>query len=366
MKQVFINCRNGSRIFIMALLSAILLSMITGCTGKAPKPRNIILMIGDGMGTSHVYAGMVASGGKLNIERCEFVGYQKTYSANRDITDSGASGTAMATGVKTNNGAIGVDTSGNPVPTILELAEKQGLVTGLIATSTITHATPASFAAHNISRGEYEDIAADMAASGVDVLIGGGSYHFMKREDGLNLLDTLAAFGYFVAEQLGDIPADHGGPVAILADTLALPPYARGRGDLLPDATELAVERLSGPGKGFFLMVEGSQIDWAGHANHTEYLLTETLDFDRAVGKAIDFAEQDGETLVIITADHECGGFTILKGGPYDSEVEGAFSTDSHTGVMVPVFTYGPGAELFSGIYENTEIFEKMKALLDL
>ncbi len=364
----FVSDRRVGRLFLLFLLPLFIIILYTGCTGneQSPKPRNIILMIGDGMGTSHIYAAMVASGGHLNLERCEYVGFQKTYSNNSDITDSGASGTAMATGIKTNNGAISVDPEGKPVKTILEYAEEKGLATGLLATSTITHATPAAFSAHNPDRGKYEEIALDITSAGIEVIMGGGRYHFNRREDELNLLDTLSAIGYFVGECLEDIPADHGGPVIILADTMALPPAARGRGDLLPEATEMAVGRLAGNLEGFFLMVEGSQIDWASHDNDTEYLVSETVDFDKAVGKALDFAEKDGETLVIITADHETGGFSILKGGPHNPEIKGAFASGKHTGVMVPVFAYGPGAEFFSGIYENTEIFEKMKALLEL
>ncbi len=355
-------------VIIKLLYASTLLVLIAGCspTERPAHPRNIILMIGDGMGTSHVYAGMMANGGHLNLERCEYIGFQKTYSSDSDITDSGASGTAIATGIKTRNGSIGVDENGNPVKSILELAEEEGLATGLLATSTISHATPASFAAHNADRGKYEEIAVDICRSGVDVIIGGGRNHFNKRTDGMNLLDTLVAKGYFVGRQLGEISPEHSGPIAILADTMALPPAVLGRDDLLAQATILAVDRLSRNPEGFFLMVEGSQIDWAGHANHTEYLITEVIDFDQAIGAAIDFAKKDGRTLVIVTADHETGGFSILKGGPGDPEVEGAFSSKGHTGVMVPVFAFGPGAENFTGIYENTGIFDKMKDLLGL
>lgn len=352
------------RIPAVCSLALVLLIGFTGCAKQ--DPRNIVLMIGDGMGSNHIYAAMVANGGPLNIERCRYAGFQKTYSLSSDITDSGASGTAIATGVKTKNGAIGVDPEGRPVRTILELAEEKGLSTGLLATSTITHATPAVFAAHNPDRGEYEEIAADMIRSGVDVMIGGGKYHFNRREDGLNLLDSLRARGYYVSEGILEIPADHVGPVAVLADTMALPAMEGGRGDLLPRATAFALKRLSEDPDGFFLMVEGSQIDWMAHANYTRGVIDETLDFDRAVGEALDFAEKDGHTLVIVTADHETGGFTVLRGGPLHQEVRGAFSTDGHTGVMVPVFAYGPGAEEFAGIYENTGIFDRMKKLLNL
>ncbi|MFC2098194.1 alkaline phosphatase [Bacteroidota bacterium] len=341
--------------------------ILASCSGNTTqeKPINIILMIGDGMGTSHIYAGMMANGGHLNLEKCEYVGFQKTYSANSDITDSGASATALASGIKTLNGAIGVDPNGVPVITILELAEENGLSTGLLATSTITHATPAAFAAHNPDRGEYEEIALDISQSNVDLIIGGGRYHFSRREDGQNLLEKMTEQGYFIADELDDVPGSHSGPVAVFSDSLAMPSINSGRGDLLVRSTEFAVNRLSNNLEGFFLMVEGSQIDWEAHGHRTQGVVAEMLDFDEAVGKALDFAEKDGNTLVVVTADHETGGFNVLEGGPKNPEIEGAFTTDGHTGVMVPVFAYGPGSEEFAGIYENTMIFEKMKNLLD-
>ena len=356
------------RIMVLFLVPAIILTGLSGCAGTGHKdnPLNIVLLIGDGMGTNQIYAGMIANGGKLNLESCEYVGFQKTYCTDRDITDSGASATALATGVKTNYHAVGLDPDGNVLKTIVDYAQERGMSTGLLATLTITDATPACFAAHNTDRYRYEEIAEDISISGIDLLIGGGSNHFNRRKDGRNLLDTLISRGYYVGDRLDNIPDDHEGPVAILADTLALPTADMGRGDFLPLATAMAIKRLSTNPEGFFLMVEGSQIDKAAHKNMTERMIAEVLDFDKAIGEALKFADLNGETLVIVTADHETGGFTILKGGPLRQEVKGAFSTKGHTGVMVPVFASGPGADKFSGIYENTEIFYKMKNLLGL
>jgi alkaline phosphatase len=355
----------------LAMAGMIVTSIAISCTTAVKdkvesKPSNIILMIGDGMGVAQVYAGLTANGGHLNLESCTYVGFQKTYSANAYITDSGASGTALATGKKTLNGAIAVDTSGHKLMTILEMAEEAELSTGLVATSTITHATPASFVAHNPDRGKYEEIAMDFTGAGLEVIIGGGRNHFNKREDKLDLIEKLRTEGFQVTERLEQVDAAHQGPVAVFTDSLAMPPAMRGRGDLLPRATELAIERLSQNSKGFFLMVEGSQIDWAGHDNNTAYLVSEMIDFDAAIGKALNFARKNPETLVIVTADHETGAMAIEKGDMESGEVSGLFGSEGHTGVMVPVFAYGPGAESFAGIYENTDIFEKMAVLLGL
>ncbi len=359
------------RVSPLATICVIIFSIAIACTtdnskNQESKPSNIILMIGDGMGVTQVYAGLTANGGHLNLESCTYVGFQKTYSASSYTTDSGASGTALATGRKTRNGAIAVDTNGQKLQTILEMAEEAGLSTGLVATSTITHATPASFAAHNPNRGKYEEIAMDMAGAGLEVIIGGGRNHFNKREDNLDLIEKLRAEGYQVTERIEQVEAAHQGPVAVFTDSLAMPPALKGRGDILPRATELAIERLSLNTKGFFLMVEGSQIDWAGHDNNTEYLVSEMIDFDKAIGKALDFARKNPETLVLVTADHETGAMAIEKGHMESGAVSGLFGSEGHTGVMVPVFAYGPGAESFAGIYENTDIFEKMAGLLGL
>ena len=167
-------------------------------SGRKPEIKNVILMIGDGMGIADVTAAIAVSQNPLNIERCTSTGMQKTSSSDNYITDSAASGTALATGVKTKNGSIGVDSQGKPVKTILEIAESNQLATGLVSTSSITHATPASFIAHQSSRGSYEDIALDFLKTDVDVFIGGGSDNFAKRKDKLNLIDSLKSKGYEV------------------------------------------------------------------------------------------------------------------------------------------------------------------------
>jgi alkaline phosphatase len=318
------------------------------------------------MGLAQVYAGMTANNGWLNMEKCTHVGIQKTYSADSYITDSGAGGTAIASGVKTFNGAVGVDTAGHPVHSILEIAEQNGLATGLVATSAITHATPAAFIAHQSNRNSYEDIAMDFTRTDVDVIIGGGLYHFSKRQDSLDLTEVFRHNGYQVIHTIGELSGIENGKVLCLTDSFHLLPARMGRGDMLPVATEQAIKLLNRQSKGFFMMVEGSQIDWGCHQNNTDYVVTEVLDFDIAVGKALEFAQKDGETLVVITGDHETGGMAITSGDFRTGTVEAVYGTEDHTAVMIPVFAFGPGAELFSGIYENTDIFRKMKEALGL
>ncbi len=329
-------------------------------------PRNIILLIGDGMGLTQVQAAMTVSKTPLNLERCTNLGLAITGSSDDYITDSAAAGTAIACGVKTYNGAIGVDPKGNPVKSILEYAEEAGLATGLVATSTITHATPASFIAHDTSRANYEAIARDFLDIDIDVFIGGGLSHFSHRNDKANLLEALDKNGYQIASGLDELEGIKTGKLVALLNEQSMPRMLDGRGDMLLKSGEKAIELLNQSENGFFLMIEGSQIDWGGHANNIEYMVTELLDFDTVVGAALDFAEKDGNTLVIITADHETGGLTLLGEGILSDSLATDFSTIHHTAVMVPVYAYGPGADKFSGIYENNTLFYKMMAALQL
>jgi len=350
----------------------------------ARKPKNIILLIGDGMGTAQIYAGIVARKDATNLERMPHIGFSKTNSSDKFITDSAAGATALSIGQKTYNGAIGVDSNGKSVPTILEIAESQGLATGLVATSTITHATPASFIAHVSSRKQEDDIATYFLKTDIDVFIGGGRKHFNKRADGKDLYQELMDKKYQIADTPEEMSKVHSGKLAALLANEAMNPADSGintnegmykdavpthyipRGTLLQESALKAIELLSKSPKGFFLMVEGSQIDWGGHANSLPYIVSEQKDFDNTIGKVLDWAEKDGNTLVIVTADHETGGLAITGGNLKTGTVEGKFIWKEHTATMVPVFAFGPGAEAFQGIYHNTAIYSKMMKALRL
>jgi alkaline phosphatase len=333
---------------------------------KNPKSvvKNIIFLVGDGMGTSQVYSGLIANKGEMYIKTMPYSGFSKTNSADDLITDSAAGATAFSIGEKTNNGAIGVDRNNVPKKTFLEIAVEKGLGTGLVSSCAVTHATPASFIAHQPSRNMYEEIAADFLKVDIDVFIGGGRNHFNKRKDGRDLLSELEAKNYEVVTTMDSLKYVKGNKVAGLISEEHPEPYALGRGNMLGDASEFAINLLKKDSEGFFLMIEGSQIDWGGHDNNVPYIVTEMLDFDRVVGRVLEFASKDKETLVVITADHETGGFSINGGDISTGLVEGKFTTGSHTAVMVPVYAYGPKAELFSGIMENTDIYHKFKEVL--
>ncbi|MEZ5042966.1 MAG: alkaline phosphatase [Saprospiraceae bacterium] len=327
-------------------------------------PRNIILMIGDGMGLTQITAGMYRNGNKLYLEQFPIIGLHKPYSANNLITDSAAGATAFAAGIKTNNGAIAVDRDTLAVPTILEEAELNGLATGMVTTSTVVHATPAAFIAHNISRNNFEQIAADFLKTDIDLFIGGGLKYFESRKDNRNLFKELQGKGYSISsyedESFEEVVFDADKKLAYFTADADPKTVAQGR-DYLPSASRAAANFLAKRSeKGFFLMIEGAQIDWGGHNKDSDYIISEMLDFNETIGNILQFAKEDGETLVIVTADHETGGYSINPGSTMEKIIPG-FTSDYHTATLIPVFAFGPGSELFGGTYENTAIYDKMK-----
>lgn len=334
------------------------------------RAKNIILLIGDGMGLTQISAGMYSNDNYLNLEQFKDIGLHKSYASDDLITDSAAGATAFACGKKTYNGAIGVDPDSNAMVTILEEAEAAGLATGLVATSTIVHATPASFIAHVTQRKKYEEIAAFFLETEIDYFVGGGKKYFDEREsDDRNLLEEFKGKGYQVSnyfeQDFSEINPNPNQNFAYLTSYDDPLPQSQGR-DYLADASMKGLKFLNQHSdKGFFLMIEGSQIDWGGHANDADYIVSEMIEFDQVIGQVLDFAKKDGNTLVIVTADHETGGFAINPGSKM-GELIPAFTSTYHTGTLIPVFAYGPGSELFQGMYENTHIYHKMKSALGL
>jgi len=346
-------------------LSFLILSFSSMPVSAQKKPKNVIFLIGDGMGIAQIYSGMVANGNKLALERCTYSGFSKTYSSSNFTTDSGAGGTALACGVKTKNGMIGMSPDSAAVESILELADRNDKSTGIVVACAVTHATPASFIAHQVNRSMYEEIAADYLKTDIDVFIGGGRKYFEDRTDDRNLTNELKAKNYQVAYTLDDVKAIKTGKLAGLLYEDHNPGMNE-RGTMLPDATMAAIDILDNNSKGFFLMVEGSQIDWAAHDNNSEQLVKEVLDFDQTIGRVIDYAQKDGNTLVIITADHETGGMTILDGKFGSDKMKAVYTTKNHSGVPVPVFAFGPGAQNFTGFMENISFKDKIGNLLKL
>ncbi len=359
---------------ILSRISFFLLIVLTlsAAGSDRRKPVNLILFIGDGMGVSHVYAAMTVSGNSMTFPAFPVTGFSRTHSANNYSTDSAAGGTALATGEKTNNRMISMRPDSTVLVTLLEHARAAGKSTGIVCTSSLTDATPAVFTAHVPLRYDYRSIADWYASGAAEVFIGGGRKYFEPGVDSAgtvqrseNVVLKLERAGYDVTYDLESFVASRSGRIAGLVADNDMPRMFEGRDpQYLARATAKAIEVLSRNPRGFVLMVEGSEIDDAGHNNSTSMVTNEILDLDRAVAVARKFAADNGKTLIVVTADHETGGMSIIEGNLEKKEVDAAFSFEGHSGVMVPVFAYGPGAIEFTGIQDNTEIFHDMYRLL--
>jgi len=342
---------------ILVLISVSIL-FLTGCASNHP-PKNTILFIGDGMGFEQVKAASIYLNGKensLSFESFPYTGQASTHPASREVTDSAAAGTAMATGVKVNNGVISMRIPGNSekLPTALEYFKGMGKKVGLVSTTHITHATPASFGSHNKSRNNYKEIAKDyLNISKPHVLLGGGKY--VKRKDAEKA-------GYTVVTNRDELLKHNTKSNAPLSGQFGkenMPYEADGMGNLphLSDMTKTAIKVLENSDKGFFLMVEGGRIDHSGHANNLKQNIFETIEFAKAVQVAIDWAAKRNDTLIVVTADHETGGLKVTKNNGKGKLPDVTWSSGGHTGMDVPLYAVGKNAKLFKGKIDNTDIF---------
>lgn len=332
----------------------------------ANKPvKNIILLIGDGTGLTQWYAGYTGNKARLNVFNMRRIGLSLTRSADSYITDSGAGGSAMATGNKTNNAFISVLPDSTPVPSIPELIIKKNIHSAIISTGDITDATPAAFYAHVPDRGLSEKIAEQFMQSDADILIGSGEASFTNRRDGRNLLQELnEQKGYTVITDISNIDTVKNKKLVLLDEKAGKPSY-KGRGNLLQQSLAFSLNKLKQNKNGFFIMAEGAQVDWAAHNNKMEWMVQEVQDLDKAIGDAMRFVDENKETLLIVTADHETGGLSLLNGDLQTGSVAGQFASDDHSAVCVPVFAYGPQSNLFTGVYPNTGIFKKIMELFN-
>lgn len=354
------------KITTLSLVALVIMGMLSSCgtkkeeTPEPPKAMNVIYFIGDGTALPQVYAGMLATRQQMVFPKFPYIGVVDTHSASNDITDSAAGGTALASDHKTKNAMVGMNPDTIPVKTLLEVFHEQGKETGIVVTSYITHATPACFYAKVPHRRQYEDIALQLAeADNINLAIGGGRKHFNQRKDSLNLIGRMEnELGWKVYDTLDNIDVTCK-KYAVLANDDHMPPAAE-RGDFLPRAVKTALKTLDDAENGFFLMVEGSQIDFACHGNDSAWMVDEVVDFSYAIQVALDYAEEHGNTLVVVTADHETGGLTMPDPQGKYTNVVFNYSTGSHTCLPVMVYAYGPGAEQFTGWMQNTDIKGKI------
>ncbi|TRZ44343.1 alkaline phosphatase [Robertkochia solimangrovi] len=365
------------RKYVKPVLATGIICILFGCTNEKDKkeitvdnePLNVILMIGDGMGVPQISTAYYFGDREANFSQFDNIGFHQTADKSSLITDSAAGATAFATGKKTYKRAIGVDQDTVPQQTILEYLKGQDYLTGLISLTTITHATPAAFYAHVKDRDMHDEIAEQLTNAGVDFIAGGGRKYFKDRKDSINLFDRFKGSGYNLDTTALTNP-DYDKRNAFIISDEGLPSKIEGRKDFLKDATLKALDYFEKNNKPFFMMVEGSYIDWGGHAENEEMLVSELEDFDETLGAVIDYVRSHPNTLLVVTADHETGGVSIGK--YYDTDdtsgkktevndrVKVYFNSDQHSGELIPVFAMGTGSERFRGIYQNNEIQHKM------
>ncbi|MBQ9193225.1 MAG: alkaline phosphatase [Bacteroidales bacterium] len=332
--------------------------------GAKKKPLNVILMIGDGTGLAQIASGYFANNNQLTVMNLKHLGLVTTRSATDFTTDSAASGTAYACGIKTYNYAVGVDLSKEPAPNIPEIVAAKGIVSGVVSTDALDGATPASFFAHQPNRGMANEIWADLPGSCLSFFAAGDKERMESRPDSTQkaIRDV-----FTVVDRLDDPRAATASRLGYLPTKVEAGYIVDGRTDFLPVSARYAMDFLkshSARKKGFFLMVEGARIDKACHANQFESMVKEMLDFDKAIAEAIKFADEDGNTLVIISADHETGGLTIAEGNPARGEAAGNYIYTWHSAIPVPLFAYGPHAQDFIGVQGNEEVGQKIIDLL--
>ena len=391
----------------ICLISITMLALLfaTSCNNNVaekPQVKNVIYLIGDGMGFGAVSSLLLSEDSVTGFEQAPVIGLSETCSANNYVTDSPAGGTALACGVRTKNGYLGVDPEGKPLTSILRKAQAMGKRSGIVVNTVLTEATPAAFYAGVTSRSMSFDIAKQFTESGVDVAIGAGLEPFIKRPDSLDLTATLINKGYDVHLDwktvlnttskkfvgilpMGDVHRrnESGNTTAGAADgaevclAAKLAASSEENGDTtrlseptvyLEKATAKALEVLSNDNRqGFFLMIESAIIDGYGHNNDSEGMIEEMKEFDNTLRQLVAYVNQHPETLLVVTADHETGG-TGVSYKSYEvgstTPVQLSFSTKGHTGTVVPVFAYGAGAEAFAGIMKNTDLPKKIEEIM--
>jgi alkaline phosphatase len=341
----------------MRVLVRLLLTLVVACSSlAATRPKNVILVIGDGMGPAHVTAARWSRGDKLQLLRMPVMALMATHCADEAVTDSAAAASAFATGMKTHYHGVSADAKGQPRKTVLEAAHEAGKATGLVTTTDFWDATPAVFAAHAVDR--YKDapsIARQMVASGADIILGGGIDDLGKEQ--LPTLDELKAGNRAVVLTRAELQASKAPRILGIFKTQsndtedpAAPLHA---------LAKWAIERLSADPDGFFLMIENEGIDSASHNNHARDVIKALQEYDAALAVALDFAAARGDTLVIAVGDHETGGLRIFQGREA-KRWRMEWSTIEHTGTSIPLFAFGPGAESFAGYIDNTDVGKKL------
>ncbi len=322
--------------------------------------RNLILIVGDGMGFSHLAAAraeIAGVNGRLFLERLPVAGWVTSHAIDELRTDSASAATALASGEKTHRGMVGRTPDGRSPRTLLEAALERGMAAGLVTSSVIVDATPAAFVAHVESRDLVQEICAQMAASGIELMIseGPGGSTSASRRLTASALDPFERAGYRVFRDWSRLRREAPPPGDRLLVVLEAGAIAQRRDPSLGELAGFALERLAESADGFFLLVEEEETDSGGHANDLSRVVEGIRDLDGVARRAVEFARRAGDTLVVITSDHETGGLVLVDGAA-GGRLSYYWSSRDHTAAPVPLLAYGPGAERLAGVLDISEI----------
>lgn len=360
---------------LLKALCAVVLTLVAApCSLRAEdlacdtenKKTNVILFIGDGMSLAQWQTGMIMSDEPLNIERMHSVGIVQTNSLTDFDGDGPSHGTAIASGINTRKGAVGIDSDNKPLKSIIEYASENGLATGIVSANTLFEGSIVPFVAHVESRMQREDIAQAYVIQAPDVFIGGGMKYFSNRKDQKDLLEELRGKGFHIAKSIEEIQNVRGGNLAGFTSETDMPDISQEHGDTFAKSVYYAIKLLGQRENGFFLLVGDMFVDRASHAGNAEQVGLATINLDKAIGIALDFAEREENTLVIVVGGPEASGMTLVGGNLQDRKVVAKWTMPGmiHTGTMVPVFSYGAGSDKLQGIMKNTDLFFRIKSLL--
>lgn len=349
-------------LFGTAIFGITLFMLTAAEPDTSKKPTNVILLIGDGMGLSQITSARLANNGQLNLDRFKHMGMMQTLASNGLPSDDVEASNAIASGQKIGAMSFGVNAGGDSQKNLLELAKAQGKKTGIVATGSLASPTPMSFFAHGKAGTEGFDVLDQFLSSTLDMYIGGGSLLYQKTSTTSSRLKELKFKGFTVYDRLKKPSKIKGGRVAVFAAPSSMAPVRNGRKDYMLMGWQTAENLLSSHKPGFMLVMEGSQISAGSSGQNREFVNTELIDFDVAVGEALDFARRNQNTLVVVLGDREVGGMTLIEGK--NGSMSARWSTAASSGTLVPVYAYGPGAAQFTGVYDNTEVYTKLKGLI--
>lgn len=337
----------------------------TDSAKTAKRPSRVIFIVADGMGLNHVNAARIAKDGKLALDQFTTIGFHQPFAKKPYLPEDYSVATSMACGIESSQGFAGVNAKGETAMNLIDIAAEKGLGTGFITTGNVVDPTMASFSVHYKNGSHKLGVAEKLSDASLDLIIGGGRKYFDARDDEKDVLNWFHLKGFKYSAKLKKNPRKmKGEKKLVLVDDYALNSVERGRDDFLTQAWQTAFHHYSRRGKGFFLVINNAHIAKASFQANENAVVNEVLDLDKTIADVMNMTSSSGGTLVVVTGTYDAGGMTVLETNA-NNEAQVKWATATSTGNLVPVYAYGQGADQFAGTYSSSELFEKMKFLLE-